>query len=366
MTFRLVLLATAAMTLPLAARAQPTEGLFVGAGAGANWLMRSGSDVDLPILRVLGGNAGSGRSRLSWDTGWAGLASIGWGFGNGLRLEVEGNLRENDLDGVSIYGSRATATGGRARSYGALVNAVYDFTVPGWPVSPYLGLGVGYVWHRYDGLRGRFGPLQGVVDDTDGRFAYQAIAGLSLPLGAPGLSLTAEYRFLGTLLPEMQVSVRNQATGAVIDRGRLEVGNFNHSLLIGLRYAFNAPSPAPAAAPRFTAPAQVDAWYFVFFDFDSAELSERGRQIITEAVQTTRRQGTTRLELPSHADRSGDLAYNRRLSQRRGETVAAELVRQGIARSQITIQAFGESRPLYPTADGVREPQNRRVEINMR
>jgi outer membrane protein OmpA-like peptidoglycan-associated protein len=29
----------------------------------------------------------------------------------------------------------------------------------------------------------------------------------------------------------------------------------------------------------------------------------------------------------------------------------------------MVIQAFGESRPLVPTADGVREPQNRRVEI---
>ena len=46
-----------------------------------------------------------------------------------------------------------------------------------------------------------------------------------------------------------------------------------------------------------------------------------------------------------------------------GQDVAAELVRQGVSRSAITVQAFGESRPLVPTADGVREPQNRRVEI---
>ncbi|SHK45425.1 hypothetical protein SAMN02745194_04951, partial [Roseomonas rosea] len=44
----------------------------------------------------------------------------------------------------------------------------------------------------------------------------------------------------------------------------------------------------------------------------------------------------------------------------------AELSRRGIARNQMSIQAFGESRPLVPTADGVREPQNRRVEIVLR
>jgi outer membrane protein OmpA-like peptidoglycan-associated protein len=46
--------------------------------------------------------------------------------------------------------------------------------------------------------------------------------------------------------------------------------------------------------------------------------------------------------------------------------VSAELVRLGVARSAIAVQAFGESRPLVPAADGVREPQNRRVEIVLR
>jgi flagellar motor protein MotB len=40
--------------------------------------------------------------------------------------------------------------------------------------------------------------------------------------------------------------------------------------------------------------------------------------------------------------------------------------RQGIAPDEIAVSAYGESRPLVPTADGVREPQNRRVEIVLR
>ncbi len=46
--------------------------------------------------------------------------------------------------------------------------------------------------------------------------------------------------------------------------------------------------------------------------------------------------------------------------------MAAELVRSGVDRGDIVVTAFGESRPLVPTADGVREPQNRRVEIVLR
>ena len=121
-----------------------------------------------------------------------------------------------------------------------------------------------------------------------------------------------------------------------------------------------APVPAPQAAP---APART---YLVFFDWDRADLTDRARQIIGDAAQNSRRVQSTRIEVSGHADRSGTPAYNQRLSQRRADAVAAELVRQGVNRSEIGIQAFGESRPLVPTADGVREPQNRRVEIVLR
>ena len=67
--------------------------------------------------------------------------------------------------------------------------------------------------------------------------------------------------------------------------------------------------------------------------------------------------------MSGHADLTGSPAYNQRLSLRRANNVAAELVRQGVPQSAITIQAFGDTRPLVPTARGVREPQNRRVEI---
>ena len=75
---------------------------------------------------------------------------------------------------------------------------------------------------------------------------------------------------------------------------------------------------------------------------------------------------TTRIEVAGHADRAGTPQYNQRLSERRAAAVANELDRQGVPRSAMVVQAFGESRPLVATADGVREPQNRRVEIILR
>jgi len=71
----------------------------------------------------------------------------------------------------------------------------------------------------------------------------------------------------------------------------------------------------------------------------------------------------TRIGVTGHADRSGSDAYNMALSLRRANAVKDQLVREGIPASAITVVGRGESQPLVQTADGVREPQNRRVEI---
>ena len=67
--------------------------------------------------------------------------------------------------------------------------------------------------------------------------------------------------------------------------------------------------------------------------------------------------------LAGYADRSGSARYNVGLSQRRNQSVQNYLTGKGIPAAAITSQAFGETNPRVPTADGVRELQNRRVEI---
>ena len=55
-----------------------------------------------------------------------------------------------------------------------------------------------------------------------------------------------------------------------------------------------------------------------------------------------------------------------RLSVRRADAVKAELVRLGVPAANITTIGRGQEDLLVPTKDGVREPQNRRVEIQLR
>lgn len=67
--------------------------------------------------------------------------------------------------------------------------------------------------------------------------------------------------------------------------------------------------------------------------------------------------------LAGHADRSGNARYNVGLSERRNDSVRSYLSARGIGEGSVSAEAFGEGRPAVATADGVRNDQNRRVEI---
>ncbi len=114
--------------------------------------------------------------------------------------------------------------------------------------------------------------------------------------------------------------------------------------------------PAPAVARS----------HLVFFDWDKATLTDRARETIREAAAHSTHVQYTRIEVTGHTDTSGTPSYNQGLSVRRANPVAAELVRDAVPRDVMTIQGFGQTEPLVPTGPGVREPQNRRVEITLR
>ena len=121
---------------------------------------------------------------------------------------------------------------------------------------------------------------------------------------------------------------------------------------------------APAPAPVATSP-QAPSDYLLFFDWNSAELNDGARTIIRTAVDNARRAGIARFELVGHADTSGPKDYNQRLSLQRANAVANALVQMGYGEDSFRMTGRGEQDPLVQTADGVREPQNRRVRITI-
>ena len=281
MSLRKALLAATLLSLPMAATANAQSwdprvtGVYVGAGLGTNYLDDSDSDRNISI---------------SFEWGYVGVLSVGYGFGNGLRLEVEGNYRQNDVDTISNNGGNIPRTTGTVRSYGAMINALYDFNLG--PVMPYVGVGAGYVWNDYDsvGFNYRNGNQAGqfTAGGTNGAFGYQAILGVAFPIqSVPGLALTAEGRFMGTTGDDIdgRANVNATVNGQVLnarENVKFSTDNYNWSILFGVRYNFGrtaAPVVPVAAAP---APART---FLVFFDWNRADLTARARQIIGEAAQ---------------------------------------------------------------------------------
>ncbi len=134
-----------------------------------------------------------------------------------------------------------------------------------------------------------------------------------------------------------------------------------------------APDAGPSAAqPSSSEPAPVagasgvpDYPYVLFFEWDSAVLSAGGAEVLDNVADKYHHAGGGRVTISGYADKSGAGGYNRDLSQRRVEVVKAYLVSKDVAPEAVSTTAFGEAKPLVDTADGMREPQNRRVEINV-
>ena len=129
------------------------------------------------------------------------------------------------------------------------------------------------------------------------------------------------------------------------------------------RDEFNKAMAEVDAAMRVMAPPPPVRSFLVFFDWNKAAITADGQRAIQQAAASAKAGNVARITATGHADRSGSDRYNQKLSETRAAAVKAELVKQGIAANQIVTIGRGETQPLVPTADGVREPQNRRVEI---
>jgi len=136
-----------------------------------------------------------------------------------------------------------------------------------------------------------------------------------------------------------------------------------------IRYSFGGPVSTATEASTYTPPAPqpvvqaAPKSYLVFFDFNKSDLTSQATTIVDQAATNAGPAKVTRLTVTGHTDTVGSDAYNMRLSRRRAESVAARLEKDGIPSSEIEIVAKGKRDLLVPTADGVKEPQNRRVQI---
>ena len=122
------------------------------------------------------------------------------------------------------------------------------------------------------------------------------------------------------------------------------------------------PPPAPEPAPAPAAPVAPQS-FVLFFDFDSDVITPAGAAAIDDAIASAGSGGFTEFSVTGHADRAGSEDYNLDLSLRRANAVRDALTGRGFDLDGIFVAGRGEAEPAVPTADGVREQANRRVEI---
>ena len=359
-------LASTALASPSMAR---DGSWYVGVDGGA--MLVEDLNLDIGALPIEG--------TANTDTGYDFGGVVGYDFG-GFRLEAETSYRETDLrsfassvsaipsgPGSALSAPGLKLTGGDANALSFMVNGMLDFGEDDG-LQGFVGGGVGVA--RVDVQQQFAAPSW--LDDSDTGFAWQALAGVRAPI-SDSWDVGLKYRFF------------NAPNVDLVDRlGRGVSTRFrSHSLMGSLVYNFGGaepvaiveppmvappppviapppPRPTPPPPPRVTCNTGP---YIVFFDWDKSNLLPAATSVLDNAASQYANCGNARVMLAGHADKSGTPTYNVGLSQRRNAAVRGYLETKGITGGAISTEAFGESAPLVQTADGVREPQNRRVEV---
>ncbi len=124
-------------------------------------------------------------------------------------------------------------------------------------------------------------------------------------------------------------------------------------------------TPTPLWGPG-EAPAVCEAPKLIFFGFDIAEApAAEAQQVVDFVAGNFQNCRWNSLTVIGHADRSGSANYNMNLAQERATNVYNMLIEKVPANLVAAPVSRGEGDPRVPTEDGVREPQNRRVEIQV-
>lgn len=202
----------------------------------------------------------SGDAEADYVPNFTGLLTIGHAFDNGFRLEVEGGLRNDNANVVNKGNIEpGYAPGGsddgivrkdgsiESQTYTLMLNGFYEFDLGDTGLRPYVGAGLGYGWQNIDNMHVKttfddFGDMETLGwqmgSQTASGFAYQAIAGVALPV-SDRASITAEYRWTQVLNGgDVNASI-SCADDCPDHKLNTEIGNYGvQSLLVGLRYEF--------------------------------------------------------------------------------------------------------------------------------
>jgi outer membrane immunogenic protein len=390
MRFKIIGVAAALLLLasfvPAGAQAQSMvsgvdwSGFYAGAsgGAGSSNTKVTGSQTaptattfPIDVAAVSAANSPS----ITLTQGYLGAqGGYNWQFGNivaGLETDFGGLMGSSGSGGTFQFPS--TLPGGPLGPPAQFFSTTTSVS-NGWLITARPRIGFGWNnWLFYgtgglaagrENVRQTTNLLNGAVETENfskTQVGWAAGAGLEYAL-APGWSVKAEYLHMdlgststvaGSLAPPTAGFAYAAKASFTSDMAR-----------IGFNYHFAPPPPPPPAPMAMPAPPPAAPKVFiVFFDWDKDVVTPEGQQIIQQAADAYRSGAPVQLQVTGYTDRSGSPGYNQRLSERRANNVARALAALGVPKNEMVVSGRGENDNRVPTAPGVREPQNRRVEI---
>ena len=337
--------------------------------------------------------AGSRVATLDTKNGFDAGGIFGYDFGN-FRLEAEASYRRANARNMLVNSGQGNfplaAATGRVSALSFMVNGLVDLGPDDGP-QVFAGGGAGYSHAQVNVFSSPDPSTDFAIDGADDGFAWQLLAGIRYPL-SDRVDVGLKYRYFnqngidlpGTYTRAPEASPEGLGPRAVVGGTAFSdsVGTRlrSHSAMLTLSYNFLPPPPPPVeameVAPEPPAPVEPTPTpapvpppvcnkgpYIVFFDWDKSDLTPEAASILDSAVAAYGNCQTIPIMLAGYTDRSGSATYNQALSERRNASVTQYLTARGVASGAISSQGFGETNNRVPTADGVKELQNRRVEI---
>lgn len=350
MKSKLVLLGTVA-GLSLISASQSNahhQGWYVGLEGGANWV----GDNDYVFDNSVDNNAPL-FGAMNFSTGWAALATVGYGFERNWRVELEAGYRENNADAFFV-GKAPAVRDGSLNEWSGMVNVIYDVPLTK-KVDLSIGVGAGADFAEFKDNSG--------FKDDDWNFAYQAVVGLNYAI-SNRLDLTLTYRYLNVDSPSFSDAAIRGIDNYAFDNVE------KHTVTVGLRYDLypdEVEAPVTVAPPPPPLPPAADEpeQFVIFFGFNKCNITTEADAVLGEAASAAKSSGAASIVIVGHTDTVGSNSYNQKLSECRSNAAKTNLVAKGIAEASISSAGHGETELLVKTDDNVKEPQNRRATIDL-
>ena len=175
--------------------------------------------------------------------------------------------------------------------------------------------------------------MKGWVYEKDG---YELPAAEVRIVGNDGtnkkVSVKGDGSFTLSVTPKVDYLIMASCKGYLNHKEELQADSVNESREYVLQF--------PLAS--ITVPVLIDN---IFYDFDKATLTPASTQALEKLVKLLKENPHVTIELSAHCDYKGNSEYNKRLSQRRAQSVVDYLIKHGIEKDRLTPVGYGKDRP---------------------